>query len=64
MKPQYINNSQQKARKYHAPKYIKPLPLVPTPRGEKPEKIQWYLNFDNVTFQIGYYVGTPRIVRM
>jgi len=61
-----MNNShQQKARaKHYSPKYIKPLPVVPTPRGEKPDKIQWYLNFDTVTFHVGYYAGTPRLVRM
>jgi hypothetical protein len=66
MKSQYMNNShQQKARaKHNTPKYIKPLATVPTPRGEKPDKIQWYLDFDPVIFRVGYYVGTPRLVRM
>jgi hypothetical protein len=66
MKSQYMNNShQQKARaKHHTPKYMKPLAIVPTPRGEKAEPVQWYLNFDDVTFHLGYYAGTPRLVRM
>jgi hypothetical protein len=66
MKSQYINNShQQKAKmKHHAPKYMKPLAIVHTPRGEKPEPVQWCLNFDNVTFHLGYSAGSPRLVRM
>ena len=65
MKSQYMNNShQQKARAKHHPKYVKPLPVVPTPRGEKSEPVKFYLNFDDVTFHLGYYAGTPRLVRM
>ena len=66
MKSQYMNNShQQKARaKHHAPKYTKALPPLQTARGEKTEPVKWYLNFDDVTFRVGYCVGTPRLVRM
>ena len=66
MPSRYINNNhQQKAMKgKKPPKYVKPKPFLPTVREDAPEKITWYLVWDNVTFRPGYYTGTPRLVRM
>jgi hypothetical protein len=67
MKPVYINNShQQKAKakgKIH-PKYVQKTPIHTTRLEPIPEKVQWVLIWDDVTFRPGYYVGTPRLQRM
>ena len=66
MPSRYINNNHQKAikGKFHSPKYVKPAPFLPTLRTDAPEKITWYLVWDDVIFRPGYYVGTPRLMRM
>ena len=67
MPSRYINNShQQKAKgKIHSPKYVKPSTFLHSTRlAPIPEKVTWYLSWDDVTFRPGYYVGTPRLQRM
>jgi hypothetical protein len=66
MKPVYINNSQQKAKgKIYSPKYVQKTPFLQSTRLEPiPDKVTWYLNWDDVLFRPSYYVGTPRLQRM
>ena len=64
MPSRYINNQQKANKGKYSPKYVKPKPFLPTVREDAPEKITWYLVWDNVTFRPGYYTGTPRLVRM
>ena len=67
MKSRYIinNHNNHKAKgKIHFPKYVQKTPFVHTRLPEIAEKVQWHLNWDDVTFRPGYYVGTPRLERM
>ena len=66
MQPRYINNNhRQKAKgKIHSPKYVHKKTIHSTRLSPIPEKVQWNLVWDDVIFRPGYYVGTPRLVRM
>jgi hypothetical protein len=68
MPSRYINNSHQNKAikgKIHSPKYVQKTPFLHITRLQPiPEKVQWVLVWDDLTFHPGYRTGTPRLQRM